>query len=193
MIHGIFQLAIFPKPFNKLIPQLKLSLSMFLTILPLAPEYLSIGKEEHTLAMLEPIKILTFITVAIGPGEHTEPFNQSILPLTIVLPIINIGEDTIAMEVAVGELALVDAWVADIVPKSWLDAVEKLSLVVGTVLELLFPLAVGDVVFPLPVVLVALVGVVVDALAVGFIILDLSLVHAAVVIAIPTLTMRNPL
>ena len=109
MVHGIFQLAISPNSLNDLIPQLKLSLSMFLSILPPAPEYLAIGKEEHSLAMLEPIEILPLIPVAIRPCKHTKTLNQSILPLAIVLPVIDIREDTVAMKVAVGELALVNA------------------------------------------------------------------------------------
>jgi hypothetical protein len=109
MIHGIFQLAIFPNPLNYLIAQLKLSLTMFLSILPPPLEYLSIGKEEHTLAMFEPIEILPLISVAIRPSEYSKPFNKSVLSLPIILPIINIRKNTVAMEIAVGELALIYA------------------------------------------------------------------------------------
>ena len=77
--------------------------------------------------------------------------------------------------------------------KARLDAVKELPFVVRAVLELLLALAVGDVVFPLPIVLVALEGVVVNALAVGFIVLDLALIHAPVVITIPALPVRNAL
>lgn len=85
------------------------------------------------------------------------------------------------MKVPFQKLALVDSRVADVVAEPVLQSSMELSFVVAAVGKLLLPFPFRDVISPLARVLVALIGVVIYSLAVGFVIFYVSLINAPVV------------
>lgn len=191
LFDGILKLSISPDSFNNLIAKFKFSFAMFLSISPSAFENFSVGKKKDPFPVLEAIQVFSFVPVSVGPRENSKAFDESMLPLPIVLTVIDIGEDSVAMKVAVGEFAFVDARIADIMAKAGLDTMEELTFIIGTVLKLFLALAVGHVVLPLPVILVALERVVVNAHSIRFIVFYFAFIHAPVVVAVAPLAVGD--
>ena len=91
------------------------------------------------------------------------------------------------MKIASFKIPLIDSRLADIVPVSLFNSLFEISLIIGTVGELLLSVAGGDIVLPLPAVLVMLERVEVDSLTVSLVIINISFIRAAVVKDVPPL------
>ena len=96
------------------------------------------------------------------------------------------------MKISSLKVPLVDSGLTDIVTVTLFDSLFEIALVVGAVGELLFSIARGDIVLPLPTVLVVLERVEVNSLTVSLVVVNISLVCAPIVKDVPPLALSCP-
>lgn len=81
---------------------------MLLAFVPGTFENLSIGEVKGSSSMFKSISILTIVFVSIGPGKNPFALYYSISPFTHIFSIVDVRESTLAVELAIFEIALVD-------------------------------------------------------------------------------------
>lgn len=143
--------------------------------------------------MLEPIDVLTIISVSIRPSENSFSFYNTVFPVPNILSIVDIGKCAFSIELAIFEASLIDPRAGDIPALAIFDPIFKLPLIIPPIAKTLPALPMRHIAPPPTLINIPLKRIRVHSNPLSLILFNLPLINTSIIIDISAMAMSTTL